>query len=111
MRLPVLPPAPPPPSEDLYEIQERPPVTPARYIQARNLPPLIVPPRRPPRRAAGRAAPDEGQQSPPVYQGEERRKADRRVAQQSILLDTRVRRDRRRPRVGGEGEAGVDIEA
>ena len=109
MRLPVLPPSPPPPGEDLYEIRERPPVTPVRFVQARNLPPLIVPPRRAPRRPAGQ--PEAAQaQATAGYQGQERRKAERRVAQQSTLLDTRVERDRRRP-VGETGAAGVDLEA
>lgn len=106
MRLPVQPLPPPPPAEDLYEIRERPPVTPSRFVRARNLPPLIVPPRQKPRESA-----KDGREAPPAAAaslGKERRRADRRVAQVPVLLDTRSGRDRRQAR-GGEGD-GVDIE-
>lgn len=106
MRLPVLPFPPPPPAENLYEVRERPPVTPARYVRARDLPPLIVPPRQKPRKGQG------GRETPPAGAapaGEERRRTDRRLAQVPVLLDTRSGRDRRQAR-GGQG-GWVDIEA
>ncbi len=107
MRLPVQPSPPAPPVEDLYEIRERPPVTPARFVRTRNLPPLILPPRQKPREPA-----QGGRETPPAAAapvGEERRRTDRRVAQVPVLLDTRSGRDRRQ--AGGGQGGGVDIEA
>jgi hypothetical protein len=106
MRLPVQPFPPPPAAENLYEVRERPPVTPARYVRARNLPPLIVPPRQKPRKAQSEDAAPPADAAPA---GEERRRTDRRVAQVPVLLDTRSGRDRRQAR-GGQG-GGVDIKA
>jgi hypothetical protein len=55
---------------------------------------------------------------PPVYQGVERRKGERRREQQRILLDTRSKRERRRqpqdqhqdqPDAGDAPKVGVDL--
>jgi len=112
MRLPVSPLPPPPPAEDLYAIRERPPVTPARFVRARNLPPLIIPPKKRP--GADSGAP-KGEPQAQVQAGEvaqERRLGDRRTAQVPVLLDTRTGRDRRhRDRAGGGMGTGVDTEA
>lgn len=105
MRLPVESLPPPPSVEDPYEIRERPPVTPARFVRARSLPPLIVPPRKKPRDSA-----QGGREPASVHtMPEERRRADRRVAQVPVLLDTRSGRDRRQ--AGGGQGGGIDIEA
>lgn len=112
MRLPVQPLPPPPPADDLYEIRERPPITPARFVRARSLPPLIIPPRKRPKGDTGRgpAKPEARIQSGTV--GEERRQGDRRTAQMPVLLDTRTGRDRRhRDDTVGGGGSGVDIKA
>lgn len=112
MRLPVQPLPPPPPADDLYEIRERPPITPARFVRARSLPPLIIPPRK------RRKDDTDGSNSEPqanlqaVKMGEERRRTERRVAQLPVLLDTRTGRDRRHRGDATSGNAsGVDIEA
>jgi hypothetical protein len=112
MRLPVLPSPPPPPAEDLYEIRERPPVTPARFVRARNLPPMIIPPKKRPKSDTGvtNSAPQARVQT--VAVGEERRRGDRRTAQLPVLLDTRTGRDRRHRDDGtAGGGSGVDVEA
>lgn len=105
MRLPVQPLPPPPPAENLYEIRERPPVTAVRYVRARNLPPLIVPPRQKPRAPAKGGREDTTTATAPL--GEERRRAERRVAQVPVLLDTRSGHDHRR---SGGGQGNIDIE-
>lgn len=111
MRLPVLPPSPPTTAEDLYEIRERPPVTPARFVRARNLPPMIIPPKKRPRAEAGVTNSEPQANVQAVEVGEERRRSDRRTAHVPVLLDTRSGRDRRQ---GDDGMAGsgytVDIE-
>lgn len=112
MRLPVLPSPPPPPAEDLYEIRERPPVAPARFVRARNLPPLIIPQKK-------RSKPDQGVAKGKTQDrvktaavGEERRQRDRRTVQLPVLLDTRTGRDRRhRDDATASGGSGVDVEA
>ncbi len=112
MRLPVLPLTPPPPPEDLYEIRERPPVTPARFVRARNLPPMIIPPKKRPRADAGVTDSEPQARVEAVEVGEERRRHDRRKAQMPVLLDTRSGRDRRHRNDGtAGGGSGVDIEA
>lgn len=111
MRLPVLPSPPPPPAEDLYEIRERPPVTPARFVRARNLPPMIIPPKKRPRADTGATNSELRVSGQAVEVGEDRRRSDRRRAQLPVLLDTRTGRDRRHrdDTAGGTG-SGVDIE-
>jgi len=111
MRLPVLPSPPPPPAEDLYEIRERPPITPARFVRTRTLPPMIIPPKKRSRADTGvtQGEPQANVQSVPM--GEERRRSDRRTAQRPVLLDTRTGQDRRHrdDATTGAGSA-VDIE-
>lgn len=112
MRLPVLPLPPPPSAEDLYEIRERPPITPARFVRARNLPPMIIPPKKRPKADTGVSNGEPQANVQPVEDGEERRRHDRRTAQLPVLLDTRTGRDRRHRGDATSGSAsGVDIEA
>lgn len=114
MRLPVLPPTTPSPAEDLYEIRERPPATAARYVRARDLPPLIIPARVVSGRGSSgnQGASSEAAASPGGYLGEERRKGSRRAGQLNVLLDTRSGRDRRRYEEGDDRAGmGVDVEA
>lgn len=112
MRLPILPSPPPPPAEDLYEIRERPPVTPAPFVRARNLPPMIIPPRKRPRADTGVSNGEPQSDVRAVEVGEERRRRDRRTAQLPVLLDTRTGRDRRQRDDGMAGNGStVDVEA
>lgn len=112
MRLPVLPSPPPPPAEDLYEIRERPPVVPARFVRARNLPPLIIPPKKKSNPDQGVAKGKTQDRVKTAAVGEERRRSDRRTAQLPVLLDTRTGRDRRhRDDATASAGSGVDIEA
>lgn len=112
MRLPVSPLPPPPSAEDLYEIRERPPITPARFVRARNLPPMIIPPKKRPKADTGVSNSESPANVQPVAVEEERRRHDRRRAQMPVLLDTRTGRDRRHRDDGTAGSgSGVDIEA
>lgn len=112
MRLPVLPSPPPPPVEDLYEIRERPPITPARFVRARDLPPMIIPPKKRPKADTGVSKSEPQAAVQAIEVGEERRRRDRRTAQLPVLLDTRTGRDRRHRDDGTAGSgSGVDIEA
>ena len=111
MRLPVLPSPPPPPAEDLYEIRERPPITPARFVRARNTAPMIIPPKKSPRADIGVAQGDPQANVKSVQMGEERRCSDRRTAQQPVLLNTRTDLDGRHRDDGMVGAGlAVDIE-
>lgn len=91
MRFPIDPLPPVGITDDVYEIQEKAGVMPVRPVGERSLPPLIV--RR--RRAA---PPQEQPQRPPTERrvGEDRRKMDRRVSNQPVLVDTRSGLDRRK---------------
>jgi len=110
MRLPVLPSPPLPPAKDLYEIRERPPITPARFVRARNTAPMIIPPKKRPRADTGVTQGDP-QANVKSVQLEERRCSDRRTAQQPVLLDTRTGLDRRHRNDGTVGAGlAVDIE-
>lgn len=111
MRLPVIPPPSSPPADDLYQIRGRPPVTPAPFVRARNLPPLIVPPKKSPRNlASGEDKAQDGEQlAPSRAVTEERRQGERRTAQIPVLLDTRSGGDRRQ-RQDAAG-AAIDVEA
>ena len=111
MRLPVLPSPPPPPAEDLYEIRGRPPITPARFVRARTLPPMIIPPKKRPRADTGLTQGDSQANVKSVQLEEERRRSDRRTSQQPVLLDTRTGWDRRHRNDGPVGAGlAVDIE-
>jgi hypothetical protein len=95
----------------LYEIRERPPVTPARFVRARNLPPLIIPPKKRREADAGATGREPRASAQAAAVGEDRRRGERRVAQWPVLLDTRSGRDRRHRDAGGAGSGpGVDIE-
>lgn len=112
MRLPILPSPPSPPAEDLYEIRERPPVTSAPFVRARNLPPMIIPPKKRPKPDTGVSSGELQVDVRVVEMREERRRRDRRTAQLPVLLDTRTGRDRRQRDDGMAGSGStVDIEA
>ncbi len=110
MQFPVLLVTPPPVGEDYYEIKERPPVTAIRavdphatFYREQGLP---TDRQHPEQQADTQEAP------PQPYQGSERRAQCRRVIRQSILLDTRSDRDRRRPDHSGDvPTVNVDEEA
>jgi hypothetical protein len=85
------------------EVRQTEPVMAARGIgaEAPSIPFGMPSPNRRPSAEATATNPDEA----PAYSGEERRKGERRGDGKPALLDTRVRRDRRRR----NSQAGVDL--
>jgi hypothetical protein len=112
MRLPVQPPPPTEPAEDLYAIRRRGPVPRAGKVVARNVAPLVIPPRResesePESLPEAGAAPEADHAA--GREGEDRRRVCRRIAQVQVLLDTRSGEDRRRhARRDDDPVTGVD---
>lgn len=92
MRFPLDPLPPVGVTDDPYEIQEKAGVTAVRPVGERSLPPLIVRARREPQ------PPQEQAQRPPAVErrAEDRRKMDRRISNQPVLVDTRSGLDRRK---------------
>ena len=101
MQFPVMLVTPPPSGEDFYEIKDMPPVTAARSIRTdlASYPEQGLP--------QGKNRPEQeaesGEESNRRYTGRERRIQCRRITQESILLDTRSGRDRRRPEYYDDG--------
>lgn len=111
MRLPDLPPPLPPAAENLYEIKERPPVTPAPKTRPRTLPPLVLQRRRARRQNAEDSSGQDGaaaQDAQPSQAIPEHRMGERRHVQRYILLDTRSGHERRQVQQG-TAATGVDI--
>ncbi len=83
------------------DVRQTEPVTAARSIGGEA--PTVSYGASPRRRRPG--AGGDGPDDMPVYSGEERRKGERRLDSKPAMLDTRVRRDRRRQ----SRNAGVDL--
>jgi hypothetical protein len=93
MRFPIDPPPPVGVTEDPYEIQEKAAVSPIRPVAEPRAQQLVMPRRHAP------APPREQEREVPTADrraGEDRRKVDRRVSNQPVLVDTRSGIDRRR---------------
>lgn len=111
MRFPVDPLPPVRVTEDPYEIQETAAVRPLRPVST----PLAQQRLLPRRRAPATPVRETPQPSPPPVErraGGDRRKADRRVANVPVLIDTRSGQDRRRnKRRADDPTFGIDEKA
>lgn len=93
MRFPIDPLPPVGVTEDPYEIQEKAAIAPIRPVAEPRAQQLVMP-----RRRAPEPPREQPEQAPPAERraGEDRRRMDRRISNQPVLVDTRSGVDRRR---------------